>query len=326
MSKSTIIAAGLGIALLNVACDGGKDRAKESSATSTTSRIESTKPSPRKDAGVTRATSPNSKSYTIGDVDPRFGITKRKLLRLIDEAIQVWEKPVHVKLFRYDSAADLKINMQFDERQASVIEAKRLRSHITLNGKSFNELKQRYDSQIELVEAREEQFKSEEAEFNGRLDKYNYEVETWNNKGGVPPDKIEAVDRERSRLEFLKRDVDHQRVELNEAISSVNELADSIKEIAAKYNLAVEYYNDEFITVREFEKGVWNGRVINIFEFENDNDLRITLVHELGHVLGFGHVDDPKAIMYYKLGKQNIRHLRLTEEDRKLLFAKFPPP
>ena len=245
-------------------------------------------------------------------------------MKLIDEAAQIWEAPVHSKLFRYDSSFGLKINLLFDERQAAAIEAKLLKSRIVLRGKTFDEIKLKYDTQVTVKKQLESKYKVDAADLNRRLTTYNDRVTLWNNAGGVPPDEVANLESERDRLDIIKQNVENQEASLNEVIATANELAQSLNELARKYNLAVENYNDQFIAVHEFEKGVWNGSSIDLFEFQNDDDLRVTLVHELGHVLGFVHADDPNAIMYYKLERQDIKHIRLTNEDLKLLFAKFP--
>ncbi len=307
---------------------GGKKSILQVSPTNTFSLEKKDLPptSPQLEPGKVRSTPPYPISYTIGGLDPRFGLTRQKLLRLIGEAAEVWETPIHGKLFKYDSLAGFKINMRFDERQAAVLEAKRLRARIAMNGRTFDELKLKYDAEVDLKEKLEEQYKNDESELNRRLANYNSKVPMWNNRGGAPATEFTALERERSELDEMKRTIENEVATLNEVIATANNLAQSLNELATKHNLAVENYNDQFVTVHEFEKGIYNGWTINLFEFENDNDLRITLVHELGHVLGFVHVDDPNAVMYYKLERQDIKHIRLTNEDLKLLFAKFPRP
>ena len=47
---------------------------------------------------------------------------------------------------------------------------------------------------------------------------------------------------------------------------------------------------------------------------------RIILAHELGHALGLYHHDDPEALMYPVLGKQNLQHFQLRPADKTLLY------
>jgi predicted Zn-dependent protease len=106
---------------------------------------------------------------------------------------------------------------------------------------------------------------------------------------------------------------------LNEIVAKVNQLAESMNQLIAKKNLAIEYYNGRFVTGREFEVGTYDGQKIDLYQFEDDNDLRLLITHELGHALGFTHVDDPKAVMFYKSGQQDNKPIRLMNKDLELL-------
>ncbi len=303
---------------------GGREG--DSAEKSSISSIETHRPSPHKailETPKTRSSSEYPIGYNVGTVDPRFGLSREILLKLVDEAAQVWETPISTPLFRYDTAAELTINLIFDERQAKANEASRAKSLLAIKGKTFEELKATYDSKIRLKEKLEGEYKDSQAELDHRLDDYNSRVAMWNGKGGAPPSEFRALEGERDRLEALKRQVERQVGVLNETIQTVNDLAGSLNELSGRYTLAVENYNDRFVAVREFEKGLWNGKSVDVFEFQSEADLRLTLVHELGHVLGFGHVNDPNAIMYYKLEKQDVKHPRLTNDDLELLHSKI---
>lgn len=71
-----------------------------------------------------------------------------------------------------------------------------------------------------------------------------------------------------------------------------------------------------------FHKGEFNGREINIYEFQSIDELRITLAHEFGHALGLQHTNDPNALMYPILEKQNFSHFKLTTADLELLKSR----
>lgn len=86
-------------------------------------------------------------------------------------------------------------------------------------------------------------------------------------------------------------------------------------------NASVKQYKQRF-QPHLFHKGLLNGKQILIYEFESEDDLRLTLAHELGHALGLQHTDDPHALMHPVMKDQDIAHFRLTQADRDLLLAR----
>lgn len=61
------------------------------------------------------------------------------------------------------------------------------------------------------------------------------------------------------------------------------------------------------------DQGLYYTEGIDIYYFEDEDDLRITIAHELGHALGIGHTDDPATLMYPLKSKTN-EHLKIITE------------
>jgi len=83
----------------------------------------------------------------------------------------------------------------------------------------------------------------------------------------------------------------------------------------------VDHFNSRF-QPRQFDKGVFDGKTINIYEFASDEDLRVTIAHELGHALGLAHNNDPKALMYPMMKEQDLKNFRLTTADLAMLNSR----
>ena len=50
-------------------------------------------------------------TYSIANLDSRFGLTKAELLADAKQAETIWESPINKQLFEYSSSGDLKINL-----------------------------------------------------------------------------------------------------------------------------------------------------------------------------------------------------------------------
>ena len=127
----------------------------------------------------------------------------------------------------------------------------------------------------------------------------------------------------RKDLEDERSALDKKREELNSKGEELNKLGETIKALSQKLNLDVENFNGTYVRARDFEKGVYDGKAINIYEYEKEDDLRLTLVHEFGHALGLGHLENPKAIMNRKLAVQDLTNIRLTSDDLDLLRSRI---
>ena len=53
----------------------------------------------------------------IGQVDPRFGLGRAELDRVLAEAIQLWEQPTGQDWLVQDAQASLTVNLIYDQRQ-----------------------------------------------------------------------------------------------------------------------------------------------------------------------------------------------------------------
>lgn len=253
--------------------------------------------------------------YSIGEVDQRFGISKDDILEISVQAEKIWEIESQRELFKYNPEAEFKINLIFDERQQSSDEASDLENKLEKLNVARDATLQEYNLLKSKYSQRLNDYNDKVAEYEKRMKKYNKDVAYWNSLGGAPEDEYEKLKKEKSKLKDLYAYLEKERKAINALASQANEAAEKENQIVERYNSGIETYKNKFGESREFEKGIYNGQAINIYEFKETDDLRMTIAHEFGHALGIDHLNSPTSIMYYLMGEQNLKNPKLTEED-----------
>lgn len=263
------------------------------------------------------------KGYTLGTFDERFGITQDRFLQIVDLAKRIWENAAGKELFHYRKDALMRVNLVFDWRQESLIKAKEQRARLDENGTSFDMLKSNYESKAAAVGREQSSYEESGRAYKAHLEEYNARVTRWNNGENRTEAEMQSIENMKTTLDQELVVVEQKRVSLKTNADDLNALGERIGALAKKFNLEVEMYNGTYVNQREFEKGVFDGRNIDIYEFDKEEDLKVALVHEFGHALGIEHVDNPRSIMYRKLAAQEINDIRLTSEDLAQLLSKL---
>lgn len=284
-------------------------------------------PAPREESGAPLPGGPPADAFPVGwsmgSFDARFGISADEFRRTAAEAVALWEKAAGRTLFRFDRDAPFTLSLVYDERQERTNEARKVKARIDSRGRSYDALVWQHARRLERMKEHEERYEAAEEALRKRLEAYNAAIESWNERGGAPAGEYERLNREQEAIRGAEPDLGRLRDDLNAEVEAVNDLVSQINELASANNIEVTYFNGRFVESREFEQGVFDGKGITIYQFTGLPDLRLALVHEFGHALGFGHVDDPAAVMHYKMGRQDLANPTLSPADLDLVRRKF---
>ena len=266
---------------------------------------------------IARLNLPCSKTleYSIGEIDPRFNIDSASLLKIIEEAQGLWSDQLGRKAFSYNPDASFKINLIFDERQMQSNDVDALKENLEQLESSQNKISSQYDSLIASYKKALENYNASVLKYEKQLKQYNDDVEKWNKSDKSSEDEYDDLQKDKKALNDFYNKLQKEQLEVNELARKANRLVSQEKSVVEDYNSNILTYKEKYGTAQEFEKGVYAGTEINIYQFKELSDLRMTLIHELGHSLGMGHVDNSKSIMYYLLGDQNMESPMLSNED-----------
>lgn len=248
--------------------------------------------------------------YSLGDIDPRFNISRDELLSALSEAEAMWSKPLNKELLAYADNGRLKINLTYDYRQEATDKLKAMGIVVTSDQKSYDDLRARYDVLKSRYQAQKIALDSLTVAFNARQSAYQAEVDKWNSQGGAPEKEFNRLNDIRNGLNADVANVNRQSSQLNAVADDLNAEGTALNKLIEQLNLNVDSYNNiGSATGKEFQEGIYTegpeGKAITVFEFNDRKQLIRLLAHEIGHALGLDHTASSGDIMYYLNDGQN---------------------
>lgn len=252
--------------------------------------------------------------YSIGDIDPRFGVSKDEVRTALSGAESVWEEATGRNLFTYAEEADLRVNFIFDERQQSANEAEVAKGELDKRANVNETLGETYARLVEEYNKLRQSYERELDSYERDLNAYNAEVQKYNDQGGAPQNVYESLEKQKQALDSRRDEINDTAAELNDLSAKINEIGEQGNNLIEEYNENVNRFNDTYGRAEEFTQGDFQGRHINVYTFEDKRELALVLAHEFGHAMTLDHVENPASVMYYLMGEQSSP-LAPTAED-----------
>jgi len=242
--------------------------------------------------------------YSLGAFDARFNLNQSELREVLVQAENIWETPLQKNLFDFSDTGALKVNLVYDARQDSTLKLQKLGLQINNDNGTYDTLKSKYDSLTATYNTAQKELTTLAQNYEAQKSTYEQKVKEANKHGGAAPEEYVALEAERLNLNNLTTTLNQKQDTLSQLVDDINAVANVINRLVKELNLNVNSYNTiGGETSGEFQAGEYvsdsTGERINVYQFDNHDELISLLAHELGHAFGLEHVDDPQALMYH---------------------------
>ncbi len=231
--------------------------------------------------------------FAVGDVDPRFKVTKDQVIENAKDAGSRWNQKSAKTWYEYDANSKFKINLVYDDRQAKLDQ---------INSEVAN-----YNAGADSIKQRNELLKQKVEQYQKDLADYNAAVAYWNSQGGAPTDVYQ-------QLVAAQKELDATREQINKELQTFNLQVDANNANLSDLSEKIDAQKNRIET-----QGEYKGDRIDIYTFGDRDELRLVLMHELGHALTTDHAQKSTSIMFYLLADQDQTNPMPTDEDIALI-------
>lgn len=236
-------------------------------------------------------------TYKVGSISSIYDINEHELEQMLEEINAAWSAPFDHPLFKQSEEGAIAINLVYGSQQRFI--AKERTASVKINA-----LKTSYRQKEQVLAQLKSDYDQLQTEYRELVDDYK---------------TISAKPRLQQKSMQLRRQIEEKEAELHRLTDTINQHIKEINRISKRIETMVDDYNNEFGSRREFNQGNYQqtaeGKMINIYGYEDQAELKLVLAHEMGHALGLNHVDNPESVMYYLMEDQNQDSLAFTAQD-----------
>jgi hypothetical protein len=226
--------------------------------------------------------------FHLGHLDSRFNLDPSQTKWLLQRAAKKWNKAAGKELLRFDEIKGFPVDFVFDNRQQNMLAFKQSMEEINDAKLWVEERQMALQQQITAYENLHNAYQQAISELNRQIAIFN---------SSYYQNRADSV-RLNQQADILRKEQVYLNQQYNQLTTQQNQYQNDIN----YFNQLVATHNLKYGTQQSFtQSGVYrrqgNSENIEIYQFNDNNDLLLLLMHELGHALGLEHLSSAYNIM-----------------------------